>query len=296
MFTIYQSIISVFFFTFLFQHSAIFRGLSQLQQSSVPLQFSFPDLVITTVAMPSHWTFYFQGSEVPIYCCGSWYGSMYMVHPALLKPQAVVLILCRMASQLSGKVVVLHLDNSTVKAYICKSMWFCTVSVFLYRLVCHILNLADKHGITLIPGYISTHLNVEAKYLVGKVSEWCILPNIAQLAFHLWDPLEVYLLLSSCINQWQLYYTLEKSSSSGRFGVNIFSQPWTYQVSYVFFFSCISSPGSVQVSGRMCHRLTQTLYSSGTFWMETPWLPTVLSMLEDIPHQYPILRDLIMFV
>ena len=31
-------------------------------------------------------------------------------------------------------------------------------------------------------------------------------------------------------------------------------------------------------------------------WMEAPWLPTILSMLEDIPQGYPILKDLIMDV
>ena len=30
------------------------------------------------------------------------------------------MMLCRMAFCLSGKVVALHLDNSTVKAYVCK--------------------------------------------------------------------------------------------------------------------------------------------------------------------------------
>ena len=70
------------------------------------------------------------------------------------------MMLCRMAFHLSGKVVVLHLDNSTAKAYLCNQGG--TVSPFLSRLACWILSLTDKHGITLIPAYIPTHLNVEA--------------------------------------------------------------------------------------------------------------------------------------
>ena len=31
-------------------------------------------------------------------------------------------------------------------------------------------------------------------------------------------------------------------------------------------------------------------------WMEAPWLPTVLNMLEDVLHQSPIVKDLIMDV
>ena len=38
-----------------------------------------------------------------------------------------------------------------------------TASTFLSRLVCHILNLADMHGITLIPAYTPSH--VEPGYL-----------------------------------------------------------------------------------------------------------------------------------
>ena len=46
--------------------------------------------------------------------------------------QAVAVMLCRMAFCLSGKVVALHLDNSTAKAYLCNQGG--TVSPFLSRL------------------------------------------------------------------------------------------------------------------------------------------------------------------
>ena len=67
---------------------------------------------------------------------------------------------------LSGKVVVLHLDNNTAKAYLCNQKG--TTSVFLSGLACHIFNLAYKHGITLTPAYIPTHLNVEGSCFSGK--------------------------------------------------------------------------------------------------------------------------------
>ena len=84
-------------------------------------------------------------------------------HIALQELQAVVIMLCRMAFCLSGKMVPLHLDNSTAKAYLCNQGG--TVSPFLSRLACQILSLTDKHGITLLPAYIPTYLNVEADYL-----------------------------------------------------------------------------------------------------------------------------------
>ena len=72
-------------------------------------------------------------------------------------------MLHRMAFHLSGKVVALHLDNITAKAYLCNQGG--TVSPFLSRLACWILSLTNKYGITLILAYIPTHLNVEADYL-----------------------------------------------------------------------------------------------------------------------------------
>ena len=84
--------------------------------------------------------------------------------------QAVVMMLCRIVFCLSGKVVALHLDNSTAKAYLCNQGG--TVSAFLSRLACWILSQTNKHCTTLIPAYILTHLNVEADYLSGDWLPW----------------------------------------------------------------------------------------------------------------------------
>ena len=94
--------------------------LAHLQQSPVPLQFPLPDVVIATDAMPTYWTFYFQGSGLPLSVSGSWLCSLCRAHIALLELQAIAIMLCRIAFCLSGKVVPLHLDNSTAKVYLCK--------------------------------------------------------------------------------------------------------------------------------------------------------------------------------
>ena len=126
------------------------------------MQSPLPDVVIATDATPTHWAFYFHGSGLPSSVSGSWLGSLCRDHIALQELQAVVVMLCRMAFCLSGKVVALHLGNSTAKAYLCNQGG--TVSLFLSRLACQILSMTNKHGITL-PAYIPTHLNVEADYL-----------------------------------------------------------------------------------------------------------------------------------
>ena len=171
--------------------------LSQSQQSPVPLQFPLPDVVIATDAMPTQWAFYFQESGLPLSVSGPWSGSMCRAHIALQELQAVAMMLCRMTFHLSGKVVALHLDNSTSKAYPCSQGG--TVSPFLSMLACQILSLTNKHGITLIPAYIPSHLNVKANYLSQDqmLPEWHLLPQVPQAAFHLWDLPEVDLLASS---------------------------------------------------------------------------------------------------
>ena len=74
---------------------------------------------IATDVMPDHWAFYFQGSGLPLSFNRKWSGSMHKVHITLQELQPVALMLHIMAFCLSGKVVALHLDNSTVKVYLC---------------------------------------------------------------------------------------------------------------------------------------------------------------------------------
>ena len=198
------------------------------------LQFPLPDVVIATDAMPTHWAFYFQGSGFPLPVIGSLSGSMCRAHIALQELQAITLMLCRMAFHLSGKVVALHLDNSTAKAYLCNQGG--TVSPFLSRLACWLLRLSDKHGNTLIQAHIPTLLNVEANYLSQDqmLPESHLLPQVAQAAFHLWGLPEMDLLASSHTTQCQSYYTMESPLPLGALGLNAFKHPWMFQVSYIF--------------------------------------------------------------
>ena len=207
---------------------------AHLQQSPVSLQFPLLDVVIATDATPTHWAFYFQGSGLPLLVRGSWSGSLCKAHIALQELQAVAIMLCRMAFCLSGKVVALHLDNSTAKAYLCNQDG--TVSPFLSRLAFWILSLTNKHGITFLPAYIHTHLNVEADYLYWDwvLVGWHLLPQVAQAAFCLWGLPEVDLLESSHSTQCQHYVILEIPLPLRALGLNAFSHPWSFQVSYVF--------------------------------------------------------------
>ena len=172
------------------------------------------------------------------------------------------------------------------------------MSPFLYRLACWILSLTNRHDITLIPAYIPTHLNVEANYLSHNqlLLEWHLLPQVVQEAFHLWGLPEVDMLTCSHSTQYQHYYTLESPLPLGALGLNAFSHPWTFQVSYMF-----PSPALVplvlfkflaeHVKGQLRHMILVA-----PCWMEAPWLPTVLNVLADIFQQCLVIKDLVVAV
>ena len=111
--------------------------------------------------------------------------------------------------------VILHLDNNTAKVCLCNQNG--RASLFLSRLVCHILNLADMYGITPVTEYIPANLNAEANRLsYGRlIPEWDVPPHAAQAHFQLWGLLEVDLFASSHTNQCQHYYTLQNAIPLG---------------------------------------------------------------------------------
>ena len=185
--------------------------LAKLQQSPVPLQFPLPDVVIATDATPTHWAFYFQGSGLPLSVSGAWSGSLSRAHIVFQELQAVAIMLHRMAFCLSDKVAALHLDNSTAKAYLFNQGG--TVSPFLSRLACWILSLTDKLGISLLPAYIPTHLNVEADFCPriscfqsGTFSLRWLRELFTFVAFQRWTSWHLLILLNaSIISLWKLH-------------------------------------------------------------------------------------------
>ena len=233
---------------------------SHSQQNPVPLQFPLPDMVTATDSMPTHWAFYFQGSSLPSSVSGSWSGSMCRAHIALQELQGIAMTLHKMAFCLAGKVVSLHFDNCTAKAYEVG-----TVAPFLSRMACWILSLTNKYSITLTAAYIPTHLNVEANYL-SQVS--CFQSGIFSLRWLKWlfifgvyqgwicshPPIP---LNASIITPWKLHYLWG-------IGVEHLQLPLDVSGMQCVSSSCISSPSSVQVSSRTCQRSTQTFDSGGT--------------------------------
>ena len=109
---------------------------------------------------------------------------MNRVYIALQELETVALMLHRISFDLSHKKVSILLDSSAVEAYLCNQSG--TISLSLSRLACCVLDVANKHDMTVILAYIPTHLYMEAVYLSGGrlVPKWHLL-HIAEAVFQL---------------------------------------------------------------------------------------------------------------
>ena len=83
---------------------------------------------------------------------------MHRVYIAIQEPLAVELMLHRMAFSLIWQGGHLTFGCNTAKAYLCNQGG----TSFSLQTSLPVLYLVEKHGITLIPAFIPTHLNVEA--------------------------------------------------------------------------------------------------------------------------------------
>ena len=176
---------------------------------------------------------------------------------------------CRMAFHLSGKVVALHLDNSTAKAYLCNQGG--TVSPFLSRLACRITE-SDLTSMVL-PFFQHTFLPTSMWrqiFCLGISCFWSgtfYLRWLRQL-FAFGAFLEVDLVASSRSTQCQHYFTLETPLPLGALGLNAFSHPWNFQVSYGVSSSGSGPSCSGQVSSRTCQSVNSDIYF---WWLHVGW-------------------------
>ena len=160
MLNIYHSPTYLLSFHFFFSSSMSTLQIVSFAAESASLVISFGSFGFIMDTMPSRWAFYFQDSGLPFSLRGTWPGSMHKVQIALEEHWSVALMLHRLTFYLSGKVYLWNQGGM--------------VSLFLCRIAYCILNLGGKHGITLIPTHIPTHLSMEGDYILwGRMGpEW----------------------------------------------------------------------------------------------------------------------------
>ena len=228
-----------------------------------PTQLFLLDVVIATESMPTHWAFYFQGYGLPLSVSGSWLGSLCRAHIALQELQAVALMLHRMTFCLSGKVVALHLDNSTSKAYLCNQGG--KVSPFHSRLAFQILCLTNKHGITLNSSIHSYPPQCEGRLsvlgLVASIVAFSILGgpcSFLPLGPSRGGPAGIFLFYLKAA-----LFHLGDSPTSWGLGVECLQPSLGISGKLCVSSSGSSSSSSVQVPNRRCQQSTQTFDSGG---------------------------------
>ena len=151
-------------FIFLFQFCISFRICLSYTRVLFPCNFLFLMWLLVQILHLFTGGLYFLGYGLPYsFSCTS-SDSTHIVYIAL---QTIALMPHRMAFHLTDTLVVLHLDNSTAKAYSCNQHG--TASLTLAGQACSILNLTEKHGFT-TQAYIPTHLKFGSQLsILGKV-------------------------------------------------------------------------------------------------------------------------------
>ena len=167
------------------------------------------------------------------------------------------------------------------------------MSPFLSRLACQILSQTNKHGVTLIPAYTTTHL--KWRQIISPrnqlLPEWHLLPQQAHAGPSRGGPACIFSFYSM-----PALLHLGNSTTSRGFGVECLQPSLDFSDKLCVSSSCSSSSGSVQVSGKTCQWSSQTFDSGGTMLMEAPWPPTIHNMLADVPPWCPNIKDLVMYV
>ena len=140
------------------------------------------------------------------------------------------------------------------------------MSPFLSRLACHILSLTDKHGITLLPAYIPTHLNVEADFLSsGSVASGVATStsggsgSFSPLGPSRGGPAGIFSFYSM-----PTLFHFGNSTASGGLGVECLQPSLEFSGKLCVSSSSSGPSCSVQVSSRTCQRSTQTFDSGGS--------------------------------
>ena len=95
------------------------------------------------------------------------------------------------------------------------------------------------------------------------------------------------LLASSDSTQCQHYYTLESPLPLEALGLNAVNHPQMFQVIYMFPPPALVPLVLSMFLAEHVKDQLRCLILMVPCWLEAPWLPTVLNMLEDIPQWYP---------
>ena len=258
------------------------RRLSQ----GVPLSPPVPDIVLVTDASLTGWGGHLGDQDQTV--SGHWSQEETMDHINILELKAVSFSVRYFLPSLTGKVVSLLTDNSTVVSYIRKEGG--THSDRLCRLTWELLQFCRMHSITLVPRHIPGKRNVLADSLsrTGKLqsTEWTLKQQLVDTLCTLWGSPNVDLFALKHNKRLPVYVSALPDPEA--LAVDALSMSWDRLEAYAYPPTPILPAVLRKVA---CSQIRMILIAP--FWPSQPWFPELLELLMDHPRRLQTCEDLL---
>lgn len=209
------------------------------------------------------------------------------LHINHLELLAVFRALQSFRQELSGSVVSVMSDNSTVVAYLRKSGG--TRSEPLSALAGEVLRWCESLSISLCPVFVPGRRNVIADVLSRECvgTEWTLHPEICRKIFQVWGSPQVDLFATALTHRLPLYVSPLPDQRAWR--QDAFSFQWDGLDLYAFPPFALIRRVLVRVRETRCVRMTLV----APLWPQADWFPLLLDLIVDSPRVLPMWRSLL---
>ncbi len=215
-------------------------------------------------------------------CSGVWPPSQQQKHINFLEMKAVQLAMREFVDDLTGKVVVVMTDNTTVLGLVKNEG--STHSPQLSDLAREVLTWTDQHDITVIARHIPGRLNVLADHLSrNRIShtEWSLRAQDVEPLWNLWFRPHVDLFATEKNNLLPTFVAPFQTETCWR--VDAFSFNWNNLLGYAF--------PPVPLVRRTIQQLDEgncTVILIAPWWPTQTWFQELLDRLVDSPRELPV--------